>query len=213
MTDLTAAEAPGLASGAGRSPRAEASRQEILAAAAGIMRRNGYAEMSLRGVAEKVNKKAGSLYYHFASKEDLATEVMCIGVEAVEADVRAALSELGEKASAEARLTAAIEVHLEALLKRSDFVSSHIRCYPFVPESVRADLREARRRYDRLWLELIGDFAGPAASADEVRYLRHILVGALNQSLEWFNPNRDSIDDFAKQLHRMLLGLKGRNAR
>lgn len=211
MGEVTAAEAPGPIPG--RSPRAEAARQEILTAAAGMMRRNGYAEMSLRDVAAKVHKKAGSLYYHFASKEELAAEVMRIGVEAVEADVRAALARLGEEASAEARLTAAIVVHLETLLKRSDFVSSHIRCYPFVPESVRADLREARRRYDRLWLELIGNFVGPAASAEEVHYLRHILVGALNQSLEWFNPNRDSIEDLAGQLHRMLLGLKGRQAR
>lgn len=211
MDELTAAETPDAPPG--RSPRAEAARREILAAAAGMMRRNGYAEMSLRDVAARVHKKAGSLYYHFASKEDLATEVMRIGVEAVEANVRAALAGLHEEASAEARLTTAIEMHLETLLKRSDFVSSHIRCYPFVPESVRADLREARRRYDQLWLELIGDFAGPGASADEVHYLRHILVGALNQSLEWFNPNHDSIEDFAGQLHRMLLGLKRRQAR
>ncbi|RBI69860.1 TetR/AcrR family transcriptional regulator [Roseovarius sp. TE539] len=211
MGEMTATDASGPV--AGRSARAEASRQEILAAAAGMMRRNGYAEMSLRDVAARVHKKAGSLYYHFASKEDLAAEVMRIGVEAVETDVRATLAGLGEEASAETRLNAAIEVHLETLLKRSDFVSSHIRCYPFVPESVRAELREARRRYDRLWLELIGDFAGPATRAVEVHYIRHILVGALNQSLEWFNPNRDPIEDFAGQLHRMLLGLKGRQAR
>lgn len=193
-----------------RSARAEVARSEILAAAAGMMRRSGYTDMSLREVATKVKKKAGSLYYHFASKEELATEVMRIGVEAVESDVREALAALSGDALPETRLFAAIHVHLEALLKRSDFVSSHTRCFPFVPESIRKDLREVRRQYDRLWLDLIRDFLGPSANRDEVHYVRHVLVGALNQSLEWYNPNRESIDDFARQLERMLIGIKGR---
>lgn len=192
----------------GRSIRAEAARAEILEAAAGIMRRKGYSDMSLRDVAAKVQKKAGSLYYHFASKEELATEVMRIGVQATEFEVRELLAALSENAPPETRLFSAIHVHLEALLKRSDFVSSHIRCYPFVPDCIRHELRDVRRQYDRLWLDLIGDFLGVSASQHEVKYVRHILVGALNQSLEWYNPNRDSIDDFARQLERLLIGLK-----
>lgn len=187
----------------GRSLKAETSRNEILAAAANIMRRHGYAEMSLRNVAAKVNMKAGSLYYHFSSKEELATEVMRIGVEAVERDVREALNQLGPVDS-EQRLFTAIRIHLDALLRRSEFVSSHIRCYPFMPDSLRIELREVRRSYDLLWLELIGEFTKLPPQRDEVSYIRHILVGALNQSLEWFNPNRHSIDDYARQIEMML---------
>lgn len=187
----------------GRSAKAETSRYEILAAAANIMRRHGYAEMSLRNVAAKVNMKAGSLYYHFSSKDELATEVMKIGVEAVERDVREALGQLGPVDN-EQRLITAVHIHLDALLRRSEFVSSHIRCYPFVPDRVRFELREVRRNYDLLWLELIGEFMKLPSQRDEVGYVRHILIGALNQSLEWFNPNRHSIDDYARQIEMML---------
>ena len=55
-----------------------------------------------------------------------------------------------------------MRIHLETLLEKSDFVSSHIRCYPFVPDAVRDGLRETRRSYDDVWLDLVGDYLGPA---------------------------------------------------
>lgn len=187
--------------------RAEAARAEILAAAARMLRRHGYADMSLRDLAAEVNMKAGSLYYHFASKDELATEVMRIGVDAIEGAVRDALAAAEDKPPFE-RLMLAIRVHLETLLEKSDFVSSHIRCYPFVPNVVRESLRETRRSYDNFWLELITDYLGPNAAPDEARYLRHALVGALNGSVEWFNPNRNSIAEYTRSLEKLLAGRK-----
>lgn len=183
--------------------RAEAARAEILAAAAGMMRRVGYADMSLRDLAAQVNMKAGSLYYHFASKDELATEVMRIGVEAIESEVRSGLEQHQDAAPFD-RLMVAVRIHLETLLKKSDFVSSHIRCYPFVPDSVRDGLRDTRRSYDRLWLGLVADYLGPDASHESVSYLRHTLIGALNGSVEWFNPNRHSIGDFVSSIDTLL---------
>lgn len=195
---------------AGRKPaggrqrvKAEAARAEILAAAARMMRRVGYSEMSLRDLAAEVNMKAGSLYYHFASKDELATEVMRIGVEAIEAEVRKGLADATNRSPTE-RLLIAVRIHLETLLEKSDFVSSHTRCYPFVPEAVRMQLRDVRHSYDQVWVELVRDFLGPNATNESVRYLRFVLIGALNGSVEWFNPNRDSISDYARALEKLL---------
>lgn len=188
--------------------RAETARAEILAAAAGMMRRVGYSDMSLRDLAAEVNMKAGSLYYHFASKDELATEVMRIGVEAIEAVVRKGLDAAADRSPAE-RLSIAIRIHLETLLEKSDFVSSHIRCYPFVPEVVREQLRDVRRNYDQVWVQLIRDFLGPGATNETVRYIRFVLTGALNGSVEWFNPNRDSISDYARTIEKLLANQAG----
>lgn len=192
------------AAGGGRQRvKAEAARAEILATAARMMRRAGYSEMSLRDLAAEVNMKAGSLYYHFTSKDELAAEVMRIGVEAIEAVVRKGLADAADHSPAE-RLSIAIRIHLETLLEKSDFVSSHIRCYPFVPETVREQLRDVRRSYDQLWVELIRDFLGAGVPNETVRYLRFVLIGALNGSVEWFNPNRDSISDYARMIEKLL---------
>ena len=44
-------------------------REEILAAAARLFRQQGYATTTLRQIAEAAGIKAGSIYYHFGSKD------------------------------------------------------------------------------------------------------------------------------------------------
>lgn len=178
-------------------------RAEILAAAASMMREVGYSEMSVRDLADRVNMKAGSLYYHFSSKNELVTEVMQIGVRVVEAAVSEGLAKQPDAAAKE-RIVIAIRIHLETMLRASDFVSCHIRCYPFVPRDVRERLRDVRQGYDRIWLQLVHDYLGSEASFDDVRYLRHVLIGALHGALEWFNPDRDTAAAFAKRIESLL---------
>ncbi|MFU8864254.1 MAG: TetR/AcrR family transcriptional regulator [Rhodobacterales bacterium] len=183
--------------------RTRTSRNDILSAAASIMRRVGYAEMSLRDLAAEVNMKAGSLYYHFPAKDYIVTEVMRIGVEVIETAVREELERFPDAAPQD-RIMIAVRVHLDVMLKKSDFVSSHIRCYPFVPTPIRDNLREVRRSYDQIWLGLVRDYLGETAGYDDVRYLRHVLVGALNGALEWFNPNHDSASAFAAHIETLI---------
>lgn len=186
-----------------QSSRGDIARAEILAAAASMMREVGYAEMSLRDLAAQVNMKAGSLYYHFASKDDLVTEVMRIGVEVVETAVREGLAAAPDL-SPRQRIMLAVRIHLDTMLKRSDFVSSHIRCYPFVPLSVRERLQDVRRSYDGLWLQLLRDHLGDDTPEDEVRYRRHVLIGALHGPLEWFRTGRDSPTAYARHIEFIL---------
>ena len=183
--------------------KAATARQDILAVAARKMRQNGYADMSLRDLATEVGMKAGSLYYHFASKDALATEVMRLGVEVVQQAVREAL-ESETEASARDRLIIAMRVHLETLLSASDFSSAHIRCYPFVPEGVRAELTTVRKEYDRDWDDIIAAYLGDRGDATQIRHLRHALLGALNWSLEWFDPDRDSVEAYVASLAHLL---------
>lgn len=183
--------------------KAAAARQEILEAAARKMRQSGFADMSLRDLAAQVGMKAGSLYYHFPSKDALATEVMRLGVEVVQQAVRDALEQLSD-ASPRDRLVTAMRVHLETLLSAIDFSSAHIRCYPFVPEKVRAELTVVRRGYDQDWTNLIGAYLGGSVDEIEIRHMRYTLLGALNWSLEWYDPERDSVDEYVASLTKLL---------
>ncbi|GAA6194307.1 TetR/AcrR family transcriptional regulator [Phaeobacter sp. NW0010-22] len=183
--------------------KAATARQDILAVAARKMRQTGYSDMSLRDLATEVGMKAGSLYYHFASKDALATEVMCLGVEVVQQAVQTALAKQPDS-TARDRLIIAMHVHIKTLLSESDFSSAHIRCYPFVPETVRNELTTVRKSYDKDWNDLICAFLDKPAEAAEVRHLRHALLGALNWSLEWFDPSRDDINAYVKSLAHLL---------
>jgi AcrR family transcriptional regulator len=178
------------------------SRQQILDVAAKLFRARGYTETSLRDIARLVGMKAGSLYYHFASKEDLAAEVLRIGVRKVHAAVVAAVDAQGPDADARSKLAAAMAAHLETLLDASDYTSAHIRCFPNVPETLRVHLGNDRRAYEKVWRTLMDE----AAKSDSLppgmdpRAARLAILGALNWSLEWYDPAQGQPSELARTL-------------
>lgn len=56
-------------------------RDEILKAAYNFVKENGYAAMSLRGIAEKCNVSATAIYRHYKTKEHLLADVVVKGFE------------------------------------------------------------------------------------------------------------------------------------
>ena len=58
-----------------RAPRADNRLTVVLEAAAGLFAQRGYAATSMRDIAQAAAMLPGSLYYHFAAKEDLLAAV------------------------------------------------------------------------------------------------------------------------------------------
>lgn len=56
--------------------RAKATREAIIAGAAAVFEENGYGSASLTQVSDAAGVTKGALYFHFASKEDLAKAVI-----------------------------------------------------------------------------------------------------------------------------------------
>lgn len=77
-----------------RVRRSDNREQLIRDRAAGLFRQRGYHAASARDIAGAVGMLPGSLYYHFASKEDLLVAVYEEGVRMIsEAVTRAAVAE------------------------------------------------------------------------------------------------------------------------
>ncbi len=181
------------------------SRRLILDHAARLLRNGGYHRATLREIAEAVGIRKASLYYHFASKEEIVEEVVNDGVRFVHEAVVAALAET-EGAAPRERLEAAIHAHLAALHGHGDYTSASIKVFTFgagpVPESVRA----VRRAYEDVWRGLIAELqqagALPAERAPDA--LRNFLLGALNGSTDWYRPERFRIDALAREFSELL---------
>lgn len=86
-------------------------RDEILHAAAGLFTENGFAATSTRAIAMAVGVKQASLYYHFPSKDQLLTELLCRTVEPSLA-LAAALDRTGADAPARLHALATFDVRL-----------------------------------------------------------------------------------------------------
>jgi AcrR family transcriptional regulator len=181
------------------------SRRLILDHAARLLRNGGYHRATLREIAEAVGIRKASLYYHFASKEEIVEEVVNDGVRFVHEAVVAALDETADAPPRE-RLEAAIRAHLAALHGHGDYTSASIKVFTFgavpAPESVRA----VRRAYEDVWRGLIAELqqagALPAERAPDA--LRLFLLGALNGSTDWYRPERFRIDALARELSELL---------
>ena len=79
-----------------RVPRSDNRLPLILDEAARLFREKGYAATSMRDIATAVDMLPGSLYYHFAAKEDLLVAVYEQGVRLITEKARAAIAKHAE---------------------------------------------------------------------------------------------------------------------
>ena len=193
-------------SAAATKPKSERSRDLILQAAAQLFRHQGFSATTLRQIAVKAKIKAGSIYYHFDSKEEILDEVLDQGLRHVFETVKHAVDGAG-KASHRRRIGLAIEAHLVALLETSDFTSANIRMYGQLPEHLKKPHRPLRRAYAAYWdrLFLNARRAGEIRADMEIVPLRMFVIGALNWTIEWFRlDSRDAVLELARRTEMLI---------
>jgi TetR/AcrR family transcriptional regulator, cholesterol catabolism regulator len=180
----------------------EATRDQILAEAARLFRHQGYAATTLRQIADAADIKAGSIYYHFGSKDEILGVVLDAGIDAVMTAVTTRIAALPAKASFRDKIAAAIDGHLYGLLHHGDFTSANIRIYGQIPPAAKARHRLVRRAYAQYWDDLLqAALAAGALRADtNLAVIRLFLIGALNWTVEWYNPNRGSFKTFSAHI-------------
>ena len=165
-----------------RSPRSDNRVSVVLDAAAGLFAEKGYVATSMRDIAHACGMLPGSLYYHFAAKEDLLVAVYERGVQELLHNVRTAIARESEPWM---RLQLGCAAHLETILRRSDYAQVLIRVLPKDVAPAAARLAGFRDEYEK---ELAGLIAAlPLASGSDRRTLRLMLIGALNWSRFWFD--------------------------
>lgn len=186
--------------------KSEISRGQILDAAARMLRRQGYGNTTLRRIAAVAGIQAGSIYYHFASKDEIMDAVLERGVRAVYEGVRDRLAALPDGASHPQRIETAVTAHLEALLSHGDYTSASIRTYGEVPEAFQQKSQPLREAYMDLWQDLLSAAqADGAIRADlDTHVLRPLLLGSLNWSVEWYDPTQRPVREIAAQAVDML---------
>lgn len=186
--------------------KSERTRERVLRAAARTFRQLGYTAASLRDIAEQAGLKAGSLYYHFDSKEALAEAVMDRGVMGARQRAEAAVAELDAHADALMAVGAAFRGHLGYLLEEADFAVATLRMLHQTPDAVRIRHLRKQRAFGRFYAELFEQARKAGLIRDEfdLSALRMLLLGALNWSPEWFDAGGLSADQLVGQLSLMM---------
>jgi len=187
-----------------RGARAGSRLHAILDEAARLFSRQGYHDTSIRDIVRAIGMLPGSLYCHFASKEDLLVAVYEEGVRRMTDAVTSALS--SAPAHPWQRLEAASVAHLEALLQSSPYAVVVIRVFPDDVPAARARLVALRDQFESVFAGLVAELPLPE-DADR-RSLRLFLLGALNWSQFWFRAGaRQSERDTPAQIARKMVAL------
>lgn len=186
--------------------KSDISRARILDAAAKMFRQKGYAATTLIEIARAAGMQAGSLYYHFGSKDELLEEVLDIGMRRVHEAVEDSQKCLPTDSSHRDRIRVAVEAHLATLLKHDDYTSANIRIFGQVPEEVQLHHIRQRDAYAELWRHILSKAqkSGALRSDIDLGLVRMLLMGALNWSVEWYQPGRTPIQTIADQMCLML---------
>jgi AcrR family transcriptional regulator len=187
--------------------RGELKRQRILDAAAKVLARRGYAGTQLSEIAEECGTQPGSLYYHFASREELIEEVLRQGVALSFARTRAVVDALPGDRSALQRLEAALRAHLKFQLVESDYARAAVRSIGQYPEDMWDRINAKFRAYGRFFDGLIAESVKAKQLAADVdrSALRMLILGAANWASEWYRRDGTStVEEIADLLIRLL---------
>ncbi len=196
-------------SGNGRRIRkGERSRMRILDAAARLLSCRGYAATTLTDIAAAAEMQAGSLYYHFDSKDEIVTEVLRVGIDHACEAIDAALEALGPDANGSQRLAEAFVAYVNCIVAESNFTVANIRCFNESPPQTRQSLAVPLRDFTNLWVGLLaeGQSDGSLREDTNAKVLARLMISGLNSLASWYRPGGElRLDDLARQFADMVL--------
>jgi AcrR family transcriptional regulator len=196
--------------------KSDRTRQRILDAAARAFQERGYASVTLKDIAALAAMQAGSLYYHFDTKEDLVEAVLDAGVDGAITGTREAVAALGTGTDPLARLRAAIAAHLRMVLVEGAYASANLRILGQVPAAVRERHLKRQRAYGAFWRSLFEDAAasGVIRRDLDLSVVRMLALGALNWSVEWYREGGRAPSEIAEHAATLILdGIRPRDGK
>lgn len=177
----------------------KATRESILDAAAALIVNDGMAACTMRSISEKVNIKAGSLYHHFSSKDEIVVEIMNKGVERLLDEVRGAVESRPDDAGFADRLATAVRVHVAC---KTDKHLLFMQVYEHLTPIIKRQGRVMRKRYADFWKDLIeaGKASGEVRADLSVALFVPYVLSGLNRTPEWFNAEHMVLDEVVQMI-------------
>ena len=171
-------------------PRPEAPRvrryNQIRAVGCHLLFERGYAGMTMRQIAARLQMKAGSLYHHFPSKQHILFDLM----QTTASELLEGLRRIAESDdSAEQQLDAAIRWHvLFHTQKREEAFVSHSELRSLTHDNLK-EILKLRREYERLFDSILkrGQRQG-VFLLQEPGVIRNCILTMCTATAGWFSP-------------------------
>ena len=176
-------------------------RRALIEGAARLFRTQGFDATSTRDIAAAAGMHSGSPFYHFESKSALLHAVMDEGMVLALHSQKNALALLPSNATPRERLRVLVRHHFEILLgPHSDFIPVMLYEWRSLSPAQRKSIARVKDDYENLWMPVLQALAEQGALQAEPAVARLFIFGALNWSVQWFDPQRGmSLDQLTDQ--------------
>lgn len=173
-------------------------RDDILDAAAQVIRKKGFHAASMADIAETVKLQKASLYHHVSSKQEILLALLDRAIEMLIEEI-APISV--RSAPADEKLREMTRAYLRLLAENADLASVLLFEHRSLEPKQHARHIPNRDKFEALWRDVISE--GVAADvfqcSDPALTVRGLL-GLLNWTLTWYRPKGDlSIEQIADQ--------------
>ncbi|GHI08453.1 TetR family transcriptional regulator [Streptomyces cellostaticus] len=185
---------------------AQARRHELLGTAAEVFAEQGYNATTVRTIADHAGMLAGSLYYHFDSKESMLEEILRTFLDELWDGYDSVLaSGLGPRQTLEALVT---ESFREIDRHRAAVAIYQKESKQLVAQDRFAFLADSQRRFEKAWLSTLErGVAERVFRADlDVRLTYRFVRDTVWVAASWYRPGgQHSPEEIARQYLSMVL--------
>jgi TetR/AcrR family transcriptional regulator, cholesterol catabolism regulator len=185
--------------------KADRTRARLIEVAKRLYQEHGSDHVTVRRIAAAAKIEAGSIYYHFRSRDEIMRAVLESGVGGAHDEVMQAIAETGPDSSPLQRLRAALGAHLKYTLR--EHFSSRLRSIRRLPKRLRERHMQQEREYAAVFAKLLREAHKQGLLRDgyNLSVVRMLVLGALTWVAEWYDPDGPMTpDDVADELMRVV---------
>ncbi len=183
-----------------KQQRSNSRNEALLHASAELFATQGFKATSMRDIARSVGMLPGSIYYHFASKDDLLLAIYGAGVEQITAIFEAAVEPLDDPWE---RLEAGMAALVRAVTEASAYTRVIFKVMPDDVSKYRSELISFRDQFESRFVALMDDL--PLEPWVDKHLLRLMVLGAGNHAQLWFSSDGQlSATEIGSQFCRFL---------
>ena len=184
--------------------KAARTRARLIEVAKRLYQEHGSEHVTVRRIAAAAKIEAGSIYYHFSSRDEIMRAVLESGVGGARDEVMQAIAEAGEHSPPLVRLRAALVAHLKYTLR--EHFSSRLKSIRRLPKRLRERHMQQERDYAAIFTGLLreADKQGLLKPGFDLSVVRMLMLGSLTWAAEWYDPKGPMTpDDLADELMKM----------
>lgn len=183
-------------------------REDVINVAIELFARRGFQATSIRDIAEVLGLKAGSLYSHIASKDDLLWEIVDLAAERFFAAARPIVASDLVTTEKLSRLMAA---HVKVITDNLDAAAIYSTEWRHLGDDRRRTFAARRDEYEGIVRDLVLGciHEGHFAAVDE-KFATLLILSSINWIYQWYRPDGPMTpEEIARKLTDMLFnGLK-----